>query len=243
MARAGIQLFSLRDVDEPLPEILEQVAAAGYDGVEFAYRIYDADLDAVSETLEETGLDVAGAHVRTDRFENDLDDTVDLFETFSVQTLTIPGLDAEYFESLDGLEDVADSVEPIADGLDDREVDLLYHNHWHEFGNLDGRTAYEAFFEAAGGCIGPQVDVGNVALGDIDPVALIERLGDVPQVHIKDVDLESRSSVPVGTGDVNINACADAGHEAGAEWFIYEHEGGDPLPTLETDAQAMLDLC
>lgn len=61
--QTGINLFTLRDVDEPLPQVLERVAQAGYDGVEFLHRLPEADIDAVVETLEQTGLTVPGAHL------------------------------------------------------------------------------------------------------------------------------------------------------------------------------------
>lgn len=60
MVRPGIQLYTLRDVDLPLPEILDLVADAVFGGVEFAYRVARAGTDEVRSALDETGLDVAG---------------------------------------------------------------------------------------------------------------------------------------------------------------------------------------
>ncbi|PSP71903.1 sugar phosphate isomerase/epimerase, partial [Halobacteriales archaeon QH_6_68_27] len=36
MVRTAINLYSVRELDLPMPEILDRVAAAGYDGVQFS---------------------------------------------------------------------------------------------------------------------------------------------------------------------------------------------------------------
>jgi len=241
MANVGIQLYSLRNVDRPLPALLERVAEAGFEGVEFAYRVYDADPETVERTLERTGLRVAGAHVSTDRLEDDLEDTVTLLRSLGCETLTVPGLPEEYFQSLDGVEQAADRLASIAGDLDGYDIDLLYHNHEQEFVDLDGRFALERLFERTGRHVRPQLDLGTALLGGADPAALIRRLEDVPQVHFKDVDLGSGDSVPVGHGDVDIDACASAASAVGSEWSIYEYEGEDPLETLEEAATTLLN--
>ena len=76
MPQSAVQLFVLRDADKPLSAVLEDVASAGFDGVEFAYRLPEADVDAVVETLEQTGLEVAGAHVAIEELTETLRDRV-----------------------------------------------------------------------------------------------------------------------------------------------------------------------
>jgi len=94
MTRPAIQLYTLRDVDRPFTEVLELVADAGFEGVEFAYRVTEADPAAVVETLDVTGLDVAGAHVGLDRLEESFDETVDRYEELGVENVIVPWIDA-----------------------------------------------------------------------------------------------------------------------------------------------------
>jgi sugar phosphate isomerase/epimerase len=241
MARTAVQLYSLREVDRPLPELLELVADAGFDGVEFAYRVYDADPDAVRTTLGETGLATAGAHVRVERFEDDFDATVGLFESFGAKALTVPGIADEYFQTAAGVEEAVERLDPIGADLAARDLPFCYHNHAGEFDDVEGRTGLEAFFAAAGH-VRPQVDLGTALIAGVDPAALIRRLGDVPQLHAKDVDPDAGSSVPLGEGAVDVEACVEAFHDVGGEWLIYEYESEEPAPeTTLADAAALLN--
>ena len=46
--RTAVQLYTLRDVEGSLESLLERVAAAGFDGVEFAYRLPESDPELLS---------------------------------------------------------------------------------------------------------------------------------------------------------------------------------------------------
>jgi len=241
MAHTAVQLYSLRDVDRPLPALIERVADAGFDGVEFAYRVYDADPDAVGAALERTGTVAAGAHVPIERLETgaQADETVELFESFGAATLTVPGIADDYFTA-DRIDEAVDRLDPVGADLAARDLALCYHNHAGEFDDLGGRTALEAFFDAADH-VRPQVDVGTALLAGIDPAALVRRLGAVPQLHVKDVDLDAGASVPLGDGAVDVDACVEAFHDVGGEWLIYEYESEEPTPlsTLEDAAERL----
>ena len=71
MVRTGTQLYTLRNVEKPFMDVLETVADAGFEGVEFAYRVPDEDPEEVRATLDEAGVAVAGAlpavEIRTSR--------------------------------------------------------------------------------------------------------------------------------------------------------------------------------
>jgi sugar phosphate isomerase/epimerase len=243
-ANIGIQLYSLRNVDQSLPEILDRVSDAGFEGVEFAYRITESETDpeAVADALDDTGLEAAGAHVPIDRLEDEREAVLDLVDRFDCETFTVPSLDEEHFASVETVERASTRLDTLAADLDEDGYDLLYHNHDHEFGEIGGVTAFEALFREGGPHLRPQVDVGTALLGGADPADLIRRLDDVPQVHIKDVDTDAGESVPLGEGDVDMRDCADAAREADAEWLVYEYEGEDPLDSLDAAADGMADL-
>lgn len=239
MLTPGIQLYSLRNVDEPLPTILDRVANAGFDTVEFAYRVYDEETDAVRQTIERTDLEVAGAHVGIDRLEDDFEATVDLFRSFGAETLTIPSLDAEYFQSREGIESAAARLLDIADNADAHGLDLLYHNHTHEFVDLDGTYALEHLFAETGDRVRPQVDIGHVIRAGGDPSALLRRLGDVPQAHVVDANTETGELTRIGDGDVDLAAITSVLRDVDCACLLYEHEDTD----LEDTAANLRRLC
>lgn len=242
MARAAIQLYTLRNVDRPFTEILENVSTAGFQGVEFAYRVGEEDPDEVATTLEDTGLDAAGAHVPIDVLEEDLEETVEFYDVLGCTDFVVPSLDGEYFSSEKGVRDAVDRLAGIEDDLDGYGIDLHYHNHSHEFVDLNGKTGFDAFVDESE--FGIELDLGLALAGGDNPAERLEALGDRSRlVHVKDVDTGSDESVPLGEGDLDLEACTERARANDSEWLIYEYEGEDPLASLEDAATTVLDHC
>lgn len=234
MARPAIQLYTLRSVDRPLPELLTDVGALGFDGVEFAGQVADADTDVVVDTLAETGLDVAAAHVGLDELEADPDGTIEFYQSLGCEHIVVPWLGPEYFESIEAIETTAERLQSAAEAVAEHGLKFSYHNHDHEFVGVDGETAFDRLVAATEDPVGFEIDCGWVAVGGESPVSLLNRLADrVSLVHISDADA-SGSPTEVGEGVLNVAACVDAVEDAGVEWAIYEHDAPtDPLTSAE----------
>lgn len=225
--RTAIQLYSLRDVPEPLPEVVERLGMQGYEGVEFAYRLADANEEAVQTALRDADVAAAGAHVPVDRFD-DVESVAEFYTALGCQTLVVPYLDESHFESRGAVERAAAYLTDVGEQLADSGVGFGYHNHTHEFVALDDGTAYDALAAATPTTVDLQLDVGLAALAGKDPVDLVKRYGDrIVQLHCKDYDLDAKQSVDLGDGDVDIAGCLDAAHEADVEWAIVEFEDSD----------------
>lgn len=239
----GIQLYSLRTVDEPLPELIAHVGAMGYQGVEFAYRVSDADPSAVREATDHADLAVAGAHVPADRFD-DLSETLTLYRPLECDRFIVPYLDGTRFESEMAVEGTAAWLGELADSLADRDVALGYHNHDHEFATLDEGMAFDHLVRSTPETVGFQIDVGLAALAGMDPVLLLERHGDrLLSVHLKDYDLAAGQSVDLGDGDVPIADCVAVADDAGVEWLIVEFDSSDePLESADRCLTAVRGL-
>jgi len=242
MTRSAVQLYTLRNVDRPFTEVLELVADAGFDGVEFAYRVTEADTDEVLATLDETGLDVAGAHVGIDEFEDDFEETVAYYDELGVEHVVVPWLDAEHFESVQAVEAAAARLERLAEQLSTHGKTLHYHNHDHEYTDLgDADLAFDRFVDETD--VGIELDLGLALAAGDDVVERLRALGGRSQlVHLKDYDTAAGESVPVGEGDLDLDGIADAVADNGSEWLIYEYEGADPLDSLERAAERTDDL-
>jgi sugar phosphate isomerase/epimerase len=242
MTESAIQLYTLRNVDRPFTEVLELVADAGFAGVEFAYRVTGADPDDVLETLDVTGLEVAGAHVDVDALEDDFEETVECYEELGVENVVVPWLDAESFGSRRAVADAAERLGTLEDRLDERGTSLHYHNHDHEYVELNGITGFDAFLDATD--FGIELDLGLALAAGDDPAARLRSLGERSRlVHLKDYDLTADGSVPVGEGDLDLPAIADAVDRNDSDWLVYEYEGADPLDTLERAAERTAELC
>lgn len=249
MVDIAVQLYTLRSLDAPLPELLDRVGRAGYDGVEFAYRVRDSPIEEVLAALDRNGLDAASAHVPIEALEDvpedwleaDLDETLDLYGRLGVDTLVVPWLDAEHFESAAAVDATAARLDDLAAAIDAESLRLAYHNHDQEFATVDGAPAIERLIDRTDDRIEFEVDAGWALVGGADPAALIDRHADrITHVHGSDVDVDSGESVALGEGDVDLDAVVASARSADVEWLVYEHdEPADPIASIERGADAL----
>ncbi|AHG02297.1 xylose isomerase (plasmid) [Halostagnicola larsenii XH-48] len=244
MTQTAVQLYSLRDLDESLPSVIERVGETTFDGVEFANRVPDADVDEIERALDQTGLTPAGAHVGLETLETDLSETVERYSRFGCDTFVVPYLDGDHFESLEAVESTADRLSAVASDLAAHGVDLHYHNHDHEFVACGDQTAMEALLERTDDAVGFELDLGWANVGGVDPVAFLERYADrVSFVHLADAEVGAGTPTELGEGDLDLENCLDAVGRAGIEWGIYEHDQPtDPIQSLSHGAETLEQL-
>jgi len=146
--RPAIQLYSLREMDASLPEILEQVAAAGFEGVEFATMISDADTEAVAETLEATGLEPIGAHVSLSDLESMDEESIEQFQTLDCHTLVVPHISPTSIRTVQRVTEVGNRLNRTAQQLEREGFELSYHNQFHDFTRPIGSRVLSQVVEA-----------------------------------------------------------------------------------------------
>lgn len=242
--RLAIQLYTLRNLDEPLTATLQRLADTPYEGVQFA-GLDGATTAELADALDDAGLDVAGAHVGLEDLETDPGGTVATYDALGCDQLVVPSYEREAFESDAGAREAGRRLSSLADALDADDAGLHYHNHTFEFTPLDDGTAFDAFAAAADG-VGLEIDTGLASHAGVDPVALLERYGDrVSLVHLTDsrAGEEDALHVDPGEGEVDVPACVEAAGDAGADWIIFEHGlTDDPLRSMERAAETLSPL-
>lgn len=233
MMRTAIQLYTLRDLGDSLPELLARVGETDFDGVEFA-GLGETEPTAVNNALDDTGLAIAGAHVGIDSLTESFEETVSRYRQVNCETVVVPYLDEIHFETREAVERTARELDALAGRLADEGISLHYHNHDHEFVDVDGHTAFDVLTERTTQ-VKFELDIGWVAAAGYDPVTLIDELGErISLIHVKDVQLEIREPVELGEGDVDIRGCVEAARRADVEWLVYEHDRpSSPLKSLE----------
>ncbi|WP_276298779.1 sugar phosphate isomerase/epimerase family protein [Halorussus lipolyticus] len=240
--RPAIQLYTLRDLDVPLPELLERVGDTAFEAVEFA-GLGDSDPEEISDALDSAGLDAAAAHVGIEDLEADLDSVAETYRTLDCDRIVVPYLDETHFASQQAVADTGRRLQELDARLSDHGVSLGYHNHDHEFtglGDADAESAFDQLADETG--IDLELDVGWATAAGRDPIDLLDHLrGRVPLVHLKDV--ADTTPVELGEGDLDIEACVRAADEAGTEWLVYEHDQPeDPETSLKHGAETLADL-
>lgn len=239
--RSGLQLYTLREHSDSVVDLIELVGETDFEGVQFA-DLGDDDPSEVAAALEQTGLDVAGAHVSLDEMENSLDEIVDTYAAVGCDELVVPSYDREAFETGAEARRAGRHLSTVADRLAPTDTGLHYHNHTFEFRPTGDGTAYDAFADAAGG-VGLEIDVGLASHGGIDPVALLERYGDrVTFVHLTDslAGSDDTLHVDLGEGEVDLGRCVDVAENAGVDWLIFEHGLTDDPESSMFQAEAVV---
>jgi len=172
--QTAIQLWTLRDLQEPLSDVLDRIAAAGYDGVEFAGI---GDPGASRQALDEAGLGIAGVHVQLGDLQSDPRTVGNQVRILDAPSVVLSYLDDDHFASESAVESTATLLGMLAEDVD---RPLLYHNHDHEFVPLGEGTAFDALVDRT--TIGFEFDAGWAHAAGQDPVSLLRRLdGRVPR--------------------------------------------------------------
>lgn len=224
----GLQLYSLRNLDESTGSLVERAADAGFDGVEFAG--VDDD-ERTRMALSNTGLSAPSAHVQIEALESDLDAVCERYGSLDVETLVVPYLPPEVFADADTVDETAHRLDDLTARCDERGFRLLYHNHDHELQTVDGQPALDRLADESG--VGFELDLAWLLAAGYDPTTYLDRYADrSPIVHLKDVVLDAdaeRGGYPVGLGegDVDIDACLDAARDGFVEWVVVEHDFPD----------------
>jgi len=237
-ARTAIQLYTLRDVETSLESLLELVAEAGFDGVEFAYRLPESDLETISETLERLDLSVAGIHATFASLPGEQpsalrpEQAAKLCRAVETTNVVVPYLEPSCFEDEQSVTRTAAALSTVADSLADEGLRLHYHNHDQEFQRVDGDYAIERLLARTD--IELELDAGWAAYAGADPTALLERYDDrISLVHVKDVDAETGTATQLGAGCLDLVRLGDQLRKSSTQWAIYEHDAPEsPLDAM-----------
>lgn len=131
--RSAIQLHSLRTATEPLPETIRRVAAAGYEGVEFAGRFLETDPHTVRSALDETGIAPVAAHVGLGRIEENPEAIVDRCRTAGCRRVVVPHAGSGHFRTTGRTDALADRLTTLVERFEVDNIEFTYHNARHSF--------------------------------------------------------------------------------------------------------------
>jgi len=229
--------------------VIERVGETNLTGIETAewsWPIMEpgSDVSAVVSALDRTGIEVVGNHVGIEKLESNIKRAVEINRAMECSRFVTGLFQDENFASQSAIRDSAMRLARLSERLENYDMDLLYHNHVHEFTEVEGRPGIEILAEEVGNAMEFALDVAWVALSEVDPVPFLRGFdGETPVVHIKDVDYGTETDVELGRGDLDVQGCVDAALENGADWLLYEFdEPPDPEASLEIGAEKLTQL-
>jgi len=135
MTSPAIQLYSLRHLDEPLPSVIRRVADVGFEGIEFATRFADdnVDVEACAHAIDETGVEPIAAHVGLGELEADPEAVARRYSLVGCDRLVIPHLPLAHYRTPERVQRLARRLDALGARLADYDVQLVYHNQVHDF--------------------------------------------------------------------------------------------------------------
>lgn len=247
----GLQLYSIRELitKDNLWEALGKVRAAGYNAVEFA-GYYDVPATEFKAKLEEIGLEPYSSHVPLEHMRDRLDEVVEYSKDIGLSWVICP---MAHTETLEQIEDLAKVLIEAHKALEPHGIKVAYHNHAHEFQEIDGKYALDHLRDAVGDYpIYLEIDCCWAQYAGVKPADYLDTLGkSMGPVHFKDLNEDYEDIEPheinaiVGQGIVDFEAVFETmeKHDTLQNGVIVEQEGfvGDPWEELASAVQWIVE--
>lgn len=204
--KVGLQVYTVRNHLKANPaKTLEEVAKAGYKGIEFANHVAEKDIgigfgytkEEMQKIVKDTGIDVIGAHVTSsDALKTDIytdleyfKKIIDYYVALDAKFLSIP---QDCYATKDILLRRCQDFDALGKLCKENGITLLYHNHWNEYQQFDGENIIDLLMDNTDpNYLKIELDTYWTAIGLINPVDMIHQYKDrVALLHQKDFPLE-----------------------------------------------------
>lgn len=227
--KISVQLWSVKDdVAKDFAGSLKQLAAMGFKGVEFAgdFGPYASNPQGLKDFLEGLGLEASGAHLGFDKFKpENFHATVAFYKTLNCKNLIIPWDDRA--GSKEGILKIAAELSALSLRLQAYGIQIGYHNHDREMGDIDGQTYWDMLALATPREVILQQDVGWTTYAGKDPTAYVKKYpGRTITTHYKAKFLKGTSGVTlIGQDSINWKELIRANSSVGGtQWLVVEQE-------------------
>jgi len=236
MRKYGIQMYSLRDITgSDMDGALAAVSEMGYKKIEFAgYGGHNGE--EIRTMLDKYNLEVVGTHSALHELVNNFEETVKFHKTIGNKNFIIPGHDLSTRKKLD---DFIEACNDIIPKLRAEGIELGYHNHHHEFFDLE--EGYQIHRELEQRChVFFELDTYWTLVGKKDPIATMNRLRDrIKCIHLKDGLKDGSKGFSLGEGEAPVAAVHDKAVEFGFEIIV---ESENLHPTGKEEVQRCIDF-
>lgn len=245
----SVQLWSVKDaLIADFSGTLRQLAAMGFQGVEFAgiFGEYENDAKGLLGFISELGLKASGAHVPFSQLTpENFDATVAFYQDLNCHYLIIP-MDQRAF-TVEGAEVVAAELEALQLKLAPYGMRIGYHNHKPEMVGEMGQTPWDVIGKNTSEQVILQQDVGWTEVAGKDPVAMVEAYpGRTITTHYKASAPEPGNPEDpiIGQDTTDWKALITANKTVGGtQWLVVEQEsypeGMTPMQSVEASVKGL----
>jgi sugar phosphate isomerase/epimerase len=246
----GLQLFTFfNEIDNDVEGTLKQIAGVGYKKIESAFSkkggYYGMKPKEFARFLKDQGMSWKSHHVLGAPFRmppgakmpagpdgkpitippmrnlrDNMQELVDEVAEGEVPYLVCANTP---ISTLDEVKASIDVLNKTDEACKKAKVNFAYHNHDAEFRAVEGQIPYEMFLSQTK--MQMELDLAWATKGGKDPVELFKQHpGRFPLWHVKDLDKEFKTILPVGEGTIDFKRIFDASATAGLKHFFVEHD-------------------
>ena len=246
----GLQLFTFfNEIDNDVQGTLKKIAAVGFKEIESAFSkkggYYGMKPKEFASYLKDIGMSwkshhvlgapfkmPAGAKMPTDadgkplvippmrnlrdNMQELVDETAEGGAPYLVCANTPIGTLDEIKSSIEVLNKTDEACKKAG-------ITFAYHNHDAEFRAVEGQVPYDMFLSQTK--MKMELDLAWATKGGKDPVELFKQNpGRFPLWHVKDLDKEFKTILPVGEGTIDFKRIFAAADTSGMKHFFVEHD-------------------
>ena len=231
----AVQLYTLRTLPGSFDETLAQVAAAGFSAVE-TVGDHGCTVAEMRALLDKHHLRVIASHLQLEALRDHLDEVIAFNRAIGNDTLVAPYIPTLVGEKrASAFQEIGQLLGEIGRRCQAEGLRLLYHDHHWEMIEIEGKLALDWLFESAGESLAFEPDLAWISFAGVDPVALLQRYaGRCLRVHVKDLApkghnpadavMDGAVMADVGYGTLDWSRLLAAARDAGAAWYIVEHD-------------------
>lgn len=220
--KIALQLYSIRDVAAQIgyEEAIRKVAGMGYKNVETA-GFPGTTAEAAKKLFNELGMTVVAAHVGLPLGERK-NEILDQVEALGKPPVLCTQIRPDDVKTQETIKDLCDRLNQGYQAAKERGMQFGIHNHWWEFGELNGKLIHHIMLEHLDPGIFFEIDTYWVKVAGKDPVKIVSDLGTrVPLLHIKDGPATREASMTaVGDGVMDVPSILKAGGENAKYWVV-----------------------
>ena len=217
----AIQLYTVRSaLKENFVDTMKEIAALGYEGVEFAFTFGGMEPLELAEFMKKLGLKTISVHTSLTKAADPEFGDFAYAKALGAETIICSGKRDGFADIID---DLGQQVRAVRKAAAANGFNFAYHNHDFEFVKLaDGGYGYD---KLVGDDLNVELDVYWLTQGGVDQVGYIRRYGQrLPYLHLKDRNPETRTFTELGTGDVPLVKCVEALDGTICKWLVYEQD-------------------
>lgn len=246
----GLQLFTFFNViDNDVEGTLKKIAGVGYKKIESAFSrkggYYGMKPKEFAKFLKDTGMkwkshhvlgapfkmpanakppvDAEGKPITIPQAKNLRDNMQELIDELAEGEVEYMVCASTPIGTLDEIKASIEVLNKADEACKKAKVKFAYHNHDAEFRAVEGQIPYEMFLSQTK--VQMELDLAWATKGGKDPVELFKQNpGRFPLWHVKDLDKEFKTILPVGEGTIDFKRIFAAADTSGMKHFFVEHD-------------------